>query len=101
MAELSHKKRQMIWQAYCKRNEPMPGPELKGMGAARGNRVLKAKDQADKIKFPQKKWWECAEWQEYCPPKSLFSTLHLSLGQVIERAFARNILRHRKRKKRK
>jgi hypothetical protein len=98
---MQEKNHQIAWQLYARRNGPMPGPELKGMTAPRGNRVLKAKDLADRKKFPRKKWWECNQWQDYCPPKSHFSTLGLSVSELTERAFQRNLLRHKRHKRRK
>lgn len=67
MAEISRKKALRLWGIICKRNSPMPEPEIK-TGGSRGNRVLKAKDMRDKRRFPPKKWWEIAEWEEFCSP---------------------------------
>jgi len=78
----------------------MPGPELKG-GGSRGNRVLKAKDMADKMRYPRSKWWECASWEEYCQSARVpQSTLGLTVEELREEIFERN-MGEQKRKKRK
>ena len=75
----------------------MPGPELRG-GGSRGNRVLKAKDMADKRRYPAQKWWE---WEANCgsvisPP----STVSRTVEELREEIFERN-MGEQKRKKRK
>ena len=88
---ISRIKRQLLWQVYCKRNEPMPGSELKGMGASRGNRVLKAKNSGDKCKFPPPKWWETQEWEMFCVPSLRSPTRGRPIGDVIEEIFQKYI----------